>query len=251
MSFGQDLKRERELRGISLQEIANSTKISMRFLEALEQDRLDLLPGKFFVKAILRVYAQSIGLEENSVLNRYYEASLREEQSRLAQGKPKMERGESPKKKKVLIGIVLLVTLILLSFVAFNLLRKEDASAPGEPQDTILIQKETPLPQPKVKRLYEIFAPENKLNLEISFFEETWLQVYADGEIKIDGLKEPGEITTIEAKEELFIHLGNAGGFTYKINDKKGKPLGPSGVSIRNLKITLDNYKKFIEEPID
>ena len=44
-SFGENLRRERELRGVSLREIADDTKISIRFLQALEQDRVDILPG--------------------------------------------------------------------------------------------------------------------------------------------------------------------------------------------------------------
>ena len=39
------LRRERELRGISLKQISDDTKIGVRFLEALEEDRLDLIPG--------------------------------------------------------------------------------------------------------------------------------------------------------------------------------------------------------------
>jgi transcriptional regulator with XRE-family HTH domain len=79
-SLGQDLKRERELRGISLQEIADSTRISLRFLQAVEEDRLDIIPGPFFVRAILRSYARNVGLDENQVLNRYQEKVMFEEQ---------------------------------------------------------------------------------------------------------------------------------------------------------------------------
>ena len=48
MSFGENLRRERELRGIELRDIADATKISMRFLQALEQDRPEILPGGIF-----------------------------------------------------------------------------------------------------------------------------------------------------------------------------------------------------------
>jgi cytoskeletal protein RodZ len=48
VSFGVSLKRERELRGISLAEIAKTTKISVRLLEAIEKDRFDILPEGVF-----------------------------------------------------------------------------------------------------------------------------------------------------------------------------------------------------------
>ena len=50
-SFGENLRRERDLRGVSLREIADATKISSRFLQALEEDRLDVLPGGLFPRA--------------------------------------------------------------------------------------------------------------------------------------------------------------------------------------------------------
>jgi len=80
-SLGQELKRERELRGISLKEIADSTKISLRFLRALEDDQLDMLPGKFFTKSIIRSYASYLGLEEETVLNKYHEDTLLQQEA--------------------------------------------------------------------------------------------------------------------------------------------------------------------------
>ena len=62
-SFGENLRRERELRGIDLREIAEATKISIRFLQALEQDRLDILPGGLFPRAFVRQYAKHLGLD--------------------------------------------------------------------------------------------------------------------------------------------------------------------------------------------
>ena len=52
-SFGKKLKREREMRGIALEEIAQHTKISARMLEAIEEDRFDLLPGGIFSRAFV------------------------------------------------------------------------------------------------------------------------------------------------------------------------------------------------------
>ena len=62
-SFGENLRRERELRGVSLREIADNTKISIRFLEALEEDRVDVLPGGLFPRSFVRQYATFVGLD--------------------------------------------------------------------------------------------------------------------------------------------------------------------------------------------
>jgi transcriptional regulator with XRE-family HTH domain len=75
-SLGQWLKEEREGRGISLEEIAAATKIVPRYLEALESDRLDLMPGGFFVKGIIRAYAGAVGLDPDGVVAKYKDAGL-------------------------------------------------------------------------------------------------------------------------------------------------------------------------------
>lgn len=71
MSFGANLKRERELRGISLQEISEATKISVRLLKAIESDRHELLPGGVFRKSFIKSYARHLGMNEETVLQEY------------------------------------------------------------------------------------------------------------------------------------------------------------------------------------
>lgn len=70
-SLSERLKRERELRGVSLRQISEDTKITVRFLEALEGGRLDLIPGEFYRRSYLRAYARYLGLDEERALNAY------------------------------------------------------------------------------------------------------------------------------------------------------------------------------------
>lgn len=87
-SFGEELKRERELRDISLKEIAEATKISIRFLEALECNNFDILPGGIFNRGFIRAYARFIGVDGEEMVNSYlHELSVQEKRkSRQATG---------------------------------------------------------------------------------------------------------------------------------------------------------------------
>ena len=67
-SFGARLKREREQRKITLDEIAVSTKIGTRFLAAIEEDHFDQLPGGIFNKGFVRAYARHLGMDENQAI---------------------------------------------------------------------------------------------------------------------------------------------------------------------------------------
>jgi cytoskeleton protein RodZ len=74
-AFGDRLRREREMRGVTLDEIAESTKISKRSLQALEEDDFDLLPGGIFNKGFIRAYARYLGIDEDQTVADYVAAS--------------------------------------------------------------------------------------------------------------------------------------------------------------------------------
>ncbi len=63
-SLGARLKREREQRKITLDEISLSTKIGTRFLLAIEEEQFDQLPGGIFNKGFVRAYARYLGVDE-------------------------------------------------------------------------------------------------------------------------------------------------------------------------------------------
>lgn len=65
------LKRERELRHIPLEQVAEETKISIGKLRAIEEGRWGCLPGEFFLKGFLRQYAETISLDMDLVMERY------------------------------------------------------------------------------------------------------------------------------------------------------------------------------------
>jgi cytoskeletal protein RodZ len=72
--FGQDLRKEREARGIALESITDVTKISGRHLLALEEDHFDTLPGGVINKGIVRSYARVVGLDEEAWVSRFMSA---------------------------------------------------------------------------------------------------------------------------------------------------------------------------------
>ncbi len=121
-SFGETLKRERELRQISLREIAEATKINLRYLDALERDDFRHLPGGVFNKGFVRAYAQFIGIDPETMVTAYLEEDGRQ-QSRAARanGAPAhVHEPEPPAKPNAgrLWFAALVIVLILVLFVA-------------------------------------------------------------------------------------------------------------------------------------
>lgn len=115
-SLGTWLRAQREARGVSLREIADDSKISLRYLEALEADRFAVLPAPVFTRGFLREYARIVGLDGDEVVNLYLQVAPPREP----------ESGESPLAPPAGValrrsgegrglGPVLLVALLLLA----------------------------------------------------------------------------------------------------------------------------------------
>ena len=73
VSLGEELKRERELREISLREISEATKISIRILEAIEKNNFRAFPEGFLTGISLRAYAEFIGIDSENVVRKYHQ----------------------------------------------------------------------------------------------------------------------------------------------------------------------------------
>lgn len=251
-SIGQELKRERELRGISLKEIADSTKINVRFLRALEEDRLDMLPEQFFTRGIIRTYAKYLGLDEQSTLNTYLEGLQTRETQETSNGDKKPKVSESPeslpKEKKISLLFAFMVLVILaLIIVMYFVFRKDESPPPdtSKMESTIQNTEEKPITTPPITQ-EEPEIEQEELNIEITVQQETWLEIFADQEMVDSGIKAPGERLQFKALQEFLIHIGNAGGITYTINSEEGIKFGELGEVERDIQITLDNYQDFI-----
>jgi cytoskeletal protein RodZ len=74
-AFGEKLRKQREQRGLDLEAISKTTKISTRMLRALEDEHFDQLPGGIFNKGFVRAYARQVGLDEEEAVADYLAAS--------------------------------------------------------------------------------------------------------------------------------------------------------------------------------
>jgi cytoskeleton protein RodZ len=70
-SIGEKLRLAREARGIALRQISEQTRISIRYLEAIEADDYKRLPGGIFNRSFIRAYARFVGEDEHAALEDY------------------------------------------------------------------------------------------------------------------------------------------------------------------------------------
>jgi cytoskeleton protein RodZ len=232
-SFGEWLRRQREMREISLRDIADRTKISLRYLEAMEADRFDLLPAPIFAKGFLREYARYVGLSPDEVVNHYLAVHQPEEVDQP--GDATLMAIERKRKKKgrswtwglflLLAGALLLALVALFSWMA-DKREKQPAAAP--PQVAAPQPEPRPVVAPPPAAAPE--APKSPLEVTLDFSGECWVKAVPDGKSPIEEIHVQGESMQIQAQQSIAVRLGNAGaaevqvnGYPFEFDDTPGK----------------------------
>ena len=246
-SFGEQLRREREMRGVSLREIADGTKISVRFLQALEEDRTDVLPGGLFPRAFVKQYATFLGLDVERTVAEFVEQHGEAPAERRAPAPPGRPR------IAVTPGQILLAVLAVV--VVAVLLRR-----PGEPDYRRAKAEPTPppvaaapavLPTDRVypsPSLAAVAARPDGITITMTAQQECWVEVRADGQTVVNRVLTEGESQTFEARGEIVLSVGNAGGLQLRVNDQPALPLGRSGEVRKNIVITRQNLPSLVEQ---
>jgi len=167
-SIGEKLRLAREARGIALRDISEQTRISIRYLEAIENDDYRRLPGGIFNRSFIRAYAKFIGYDEHSALEDYAR-TLRErgesddEGSRVHQSLVYTEDGGSHSRSPLitlLLAIMILAALSLAVWAGLHFYQRSQHSRGTSeqgmnvtPVNALLIRSAISLTTPSQKRI--------------------------------------------------------------------------------------------------
>jgi cytoskeleton protein RodZ len=111
-TFGEHLRREREMRGVTLDEVSQATRIGTRFLEALENEQWKDLPGGVFNRGFLRSIARYLGLDEEALVAEY--AQTTNDRPQVAEWAPSATDRGGETRAKSSRRLAWLVTLLVL-----------------------------------------------------------------------------------------------------------------------------------------
>ena len=225
------------MRGVSLEEISAATRISTRFLEALENDHWDQLPGGVFNRGFIRSVARFLGLDEDSLVAEYsLETRNRSEAGVIPDPPMEMRRNWGP----AIVAFGLLAAIFAGGWftythygaqIAARLRWKRSASAlstaspPSIPGGAVADSAAVPVPS----------APA-VLELKIEADKPTDLKVVADGRTVYDGHVEPGNVMRFDAANLLEISAGDSSALLLDLN---GRTVAPIGLPGQSGKITL------------
>jgi cytoskeleton protein RodZ len=265
-SFGDRLRREREMRGITLDEITESTKVSRRHLEALEGEHFDQLPGGVFNKGFVRAYARFLGINEDQAIADYSAASneLPEPENKFPldiHAKPNPDLNPKRSHLPLVFAVAALVgVLVGYAFWAKSKPHSTDRAETTTAQSSPTASEtpanastpaaapaaSTAASEPKPRAVEHTPAAattpansqqqapaaavadksEKTFSVSVKAREDSWVSIVADGKSVMQRVLSADKHKKIKAGKVLVLRTGNAGGIEVSFN---GKPLGTLG----------------------
>lgn len=256
VDVGAELRKAREQRGISIEEVARRTKIGVSTLRALERNQIDRLPGGIFVRGFLRAYAREVALDPEDIVRRY-----------LATFEPALDpvpATETPWPRSgsmwppglldtvglepravvmTMLAVGVVIAIGAAGYVTVRGSRTPQSLDQAEPlQSTV-----PPRPPSVVSPAAEVGTSgrQEVVRLEIQTSGPCWVAATADGQTVIYRLLLAGERHVIEARDQIVLRVGDPAAFMYRINDMPGRLLGRPGQPV-TIHIRPQTYREFI-----
>lgn len=234
-AIGAQLRQAREERSLSLEEVAESTRITVQNLAAIEEDRFECFPNRVYARAFLRDYANFLGLDSQALLEQYEEA-------RASTPEPPIAAKIPPRRTARLFGYTALVLVVVcglaaLAYVGWRLRgeyteitkagpsrphsdkatdlpeqAKAEPPVPETPAEAPVDAPVTPPPAEPVPAAPTPSAPAapDRLTLQISALETVWVSVLVDGQRVLYTTIPKGTTRVFEARKKIQIRAGRA-----------------------------------------
>jgi len=260
LELGTSFRKSRESLSLSIDKIAAETRINPRFLEAIENERFDLLPGGIFNRGFIRAYAVRLGLDAEEAIQGY-EKLFRAAEAEPVQQDPERVRGKTT---KIPVYYVALAALLILVVVFYFLTRHKEppltvakpaiaepiAVAPPAPPPTEVPATETvaaaslvsaPATETPPAKPASVRAPSPSnasVVIELEVREESWFKLSSDGsDVVTSEVLPPGTNRRYTAANSMNVSIGNAAGVAIRVNGQPVSSLGRTG-QVRNITIT-------------
>jgi cytoskeleton protein RodZ len=253
LTFGEELRRERLIREVPLDEISAATKISVRLLTALEASDVSKLPAPVFTRGFIRAYSRHLGLDPDEMVNAYLADVAPERSKETAPRKGRLRSRFLRGRRAAAGSIVAFVAAILL--IAGLFFRPERRSTPqiaaaARPAAPVTFKNVavSPLPAPapanapappeeSAEPVANSGAPTSGVRLVLEFDGDSWTEVTADGARIFSGLIKAGTRREFDAKQGFRLTFGNAGAVRVTLDGRALEPLGTSGQVVRNVAV--------------
>lgn len=251
--IGSRLRAAREARGVSLRQIADSTKLAVSTLEALERGQVGRLPGGIYRRAIVRAFAQEIGLDPEETLQgflaQYPDDLPPPAAGRLSDPPEVAVVPRQPRRNLLQVAVKLIgaAVPVLAGFYYFSghatpsaPARKTEARLPARPMD-LWSPEVVPAGGFAVAAAAEVHPVLIRLTMSASCL----LRVMADGRMVLARHVDAGEQFEFALTDEIVLSGDDAGALQFSINGQAGRLFGPAGEAL-DVRIGRDDYQRWL-----
>ncbi len=248
-SLGEQLRRAREARGVTLREVSEQTRITMRHLEAIEADDIKALPGGIFNKSFIKSYARYVKFPEARAVE-LYEQTLRDrglhtEEVATSPTRSRIYMGESARSPLMTYGLSVLIVglLALVVYAGLHYYRRTEGQQAGVPSQTptpAAAQQQqaaaTPTPPPAT----------DGFRVQIRAARSFWLTSWQDDDKKKRGrFLKPDAPEEFEPASALNLHYDRASADALQVTVNGQALKAPTDTTTWT--ITKDNYRQFAQ----
>lgn len=281
-SVGETLRQARQQQGLDLSTVAAQTKISSKYLEAIESDNRKILPSGFFYKSFVDQYAKTLCLDTHEIeaeVDRVLSADeplpLPGFENVVARNVPPMRSSRPSQIPRSLTSAAAFVLVLggctgiyqlwhaRTSFNMAGLFGKIRAVAPPAPasrsrassvraQRTVTAKVAPASPPPVLPAAKLVPAPEAAVEkpaaasarvlVDLTAREATWLSASSDGKPVFSGTLLPNQTKEVSGNQFAKVRIGNAAGIEVRLNGKLLAPLGARG-QVLTVLFTPNNFE--------
>ncbi len=273
--MGAVLRQERLRQNLTLSDITARVRVPEHFLEAIEKEKFESLPGAFFIRSFVRQYAIALEIDPEPMLAELPNVDIAS--TPFSDPRTRVQTsGWDPRWNSALASVAwcgLAIAAAAAAYIHINHPLPGDpgwmnsgtaaqAGDAGSPSSSPPKQASGAAAQPLAPvrsaggaaaqagsraAAVQVAAlpPDSALRpiqVVLTAHEPSWLEVTADGKAAFTGTLEPNDSRSITADELVKLLIGNAGGIAISLNGKPLDSLGPSG-QVRNVKLTAEGLQ--------
>lgn len=251
-SFGEQLRLAREARGISLREISEQTRISTRYLEAIESGDLKRLPGGIFNRSFIKAYAKYVGYDETEALEAYARTAREQGGSDEVATTPYKSHvytdgsGVRSSLMTLVLTIIILAILSLGVYAALHWYQRREAA--GVNDNATPAAQPAPTTAPNANNAATTPAPTGFV-VQLTSRGVVWVKTLVDDADSTEGNWKPDEMREFKPTRSLRIGYSrsNAKLLELTINGRAAKVPTDSTTRLVEMVITKDDYEKFLQ----
>jgi cytoskeleton protein RodZ len=262
-TLGQELKRRRETLNIELREVAEKTRVGMRFLHAIEADDFSAIPGGIYARSFIRAYAKQVGMDEEEAINRYRKQTNQDDEDEVNEPQPARDYPSEP--SQLSLGLVVIGLLAVIGIGGYAATRyftagNSQVQPPVETVQQPVPSSTTPSPTaqqstlpatetqvPADGAIQQASQTTDELIITFDASGDSWISVKSDDQPNSQMLTiQPGQTKEFKATSKFKVTVGNLPAVKIQINGRPAKLPSSNGLLASNVLITKENLQDFV-----